>query len=49
MLQPYPSEFRRRALVLVHSGRTVREVARRLGISENCLYRPKSRDLVGQA
>jgi len=46
MPQPYPSEFRRRALDLVHSGRTVREVARTLGISENCLYRWKSRDLV---
>ena len=46
MPQPYPSEFRRRALDVVHSGRTVREVARTLGISENCLYRWKSRDLV---
>jgi len=46
MPQPYPAEFRPRALDLVYSGRTVREVARTLGISENCLYGWKARDLI---
>ena len=46
MPKPYPSEFRRRALDLVASGRTVREVATSLGIAESCLYGWKSRDLV---
>jgi putative transposase len=49
MPQRYPADFRRRALDLVYSGRTVREVARALGISENYLYGWKSRDLVDRA
>jgi transposase-like protein len=44
--KPYPPEFRRRALDLVASGRSVREVATMLGIAESCLHRWKSRDLV---
>jgi putative transposase len=44
--KPYPSEFRRRALDLVASGRTVRDVAATLGIAESCLYRWKSQDLI---
>jgi transposase-like protein len=44
--KPYPPEFRRRALDLVASGRSVREVAAMLGIAESCLHRWKSRDLV---
>ena len=46
MPNPYPPEFRRRALDLVASGRTVRDVAASLGIAESCLYRWKSRDLI---
>ena len=46
MPRPYPPEFRRRALDLVESGRTVREVAASLGIAESCLYRWRHRDLV---
>ena len=44
--RPYPPEFRRRALDLVRSGRTVREVAASLGIPEPCLHRWRHRDLV---
>lgn len=36
MSKPYPSEFRRRALDLVESGWTVRDVAAVLGIAESC-------------
>lgn len=46
MPKPYPPEFRRRALDLVASGRTVRDVAASLGIAESCLYGWKSRDLI---
>lgn len=46
MPKPYPSEFRRRALDLGASGRTVRDVAAALGIAESCLYGWKSRDLI---
>ena len=46
MPNPYPPEFRRRALDLVASGRTVRHVAASLGIAESCPYRWKSRDLI---
>lgn len=45
MPKPYPPEFRR-ALDLVASGRTVRDVAASLGIAESCLYRWKSLDLI---
>jgi putative transposase len=44
--KPYSPEFRRRALDLVASGRTVRKVAAALGIAESCLYGWKSRDLI---
>jgi putative transposase len=44
--RPYPPEFRRRALDLVESGRTVRDVAASLGIAESCLHRWRQRDLV---
>jgi transposase-like protein len=46
MPRPYPPEFRRRALDLVESGRTVRDVAASLGIAESCLHRWRHRDLV---
>jgi transposase-like protein len=46
MPRPYPPEFRRRALDLVESGRTVGDVAASLGIAESCLYRWRHRDLV---
>lgn len=46
MPKPYPAEFCRRALDLVASGRTVREVAASLGIAESCLYGWKSHDLI---
>jgi transposase-like protein len=32
IVRPYPPEFRRRALDLVESGRTVRDVAASLGL-----------------
>lgn len=44
--KPYPPEFRRRAVDLVESGRTVRDVATSLGIAESCLHRWRHRDLV---
>jgi putative transposase len=44
--RPYPPEFRRRALDLVASGRTVRDVAASLGVAESCLYGWKSREMV---
>jgi transposase-like protein len=43
--RPYPPGFRRRALDLVESGRTVRDVAASLGIAESCLHRWRRRDL----
>jgi transposase-like protein len=43
--KPYSPEFRRRALDLLSSGRTVRDVAASLGIAESCLHRWKSQDL----
>jgi transposase-like protein len=46
MPRPYPPEFRRRALDLVESGRTIRDVAASLGIAESCLHRRRHRDLV---
>ena len=46
MPRAYPPEFRRRALDLVESGRTVRDVAAALGIAESCLHRWRHRDLV---
>jgi transposase-like protein len=44
--KPYPPEFRRRALDLIASGCTVREVAASLGIAASCLHRWKSLDLI---
>jgi transposase-like protein len=49
MAKPYPPEFRRKALDLVASGRTVVEVAELPGIAESCLYRWKSRDLIDRS
>jgi putative transposase len=46
MPRPYPPEFRRRALDLVESGRSVCDVAASLGIAESCLYRWRHHDLV---
>lgn len=46
MPKPYPPQFRRHALNLVASGRTVRDVAALLGIVELCLYGWKSLDLI---
>lgn len=46
MPKPYPPEFRRRALDLLETGRSVRDVALSLGIAESCLHRWKSRDLL---
>lgn len=48
MPKPYPPQFRRRALELVESGRTVRDVAASLGIAESALHRWRQRDLVDQ-
>lgn len=39
MPKPYPPEFRRRALDLLETGRSVRDVAASLGIAESCLHR----------
>ena len=47
--RPYPSEFRRRALDLVESGRPVRDVAASLGIAESGLYLWRHRDLIDRA
>jgi putative transposase len=44
--KPYPPQFRRRALYLLDTGRSVRDVAASLGIAESCLHRWKSRDLL---
>jgi len=44
MPKPYPPEFRRRALDLVDSGRSVRDVSQSLGIAQSCLYRWRSQD-----
>lgn len=46
MPKPYPPEFRRRALDLLESGRSVRDVAASLGIAESCLHRWKRRGLI---
>ncbi len=46
MPRPYPPEFRRRALDLAESGRTVRDVAASLGIAGLCLHRWRPRDLI---
>jgi putative transposase len=48
MPRPYPPEFRRRALDLVESGRSIRDVAASLGIAESCLYRWRNHDLAGR-
>ncbi len=37
MPKAYPAEFRARAVALVRAGRSVRETARELEISESCL------------
>lgn len=39
MPEPYPAAFRRQARALLDDGRTVRDVAARLGIAESCLHR----------
>jgi len=44
--RPYAPEFRRRALDLLQTDRSVRDVAASLGIAESCLHHWKSRDLV---
>lgn len=44
--KPYPPEFRRRALDLLASGRSVRDVAASLSIAESCLHRWKRQDLI---
>lgn len=46
MPKPYPPEFRRRALDLLASGRSVRDVAASLSIAESCLHRWKRQDLI---
>jgi transposase len=44
---PYPLEFRREALELVRSGRSVRDVAETLGVSEQTLRNWRRQDDVG--
>ncbi len=46
MPKPYPPEFQRRALDLLETGRSVRDVAASLGIAESCLHRWNTRDLL---
>jgi transposase len=41
---PYPPEFRREALELVRSGRSIRDVAESLGVSEQTLRNWSRRD-----
>lgn len=43
----YPPEFRRRVLDLVASGRSVADVARDLGISEESVYTWRRQDRIG--
>lgn len=38
MPKAYPAEFRARAVALVRAGKSVRETARELEISESCLH-----------
>ena len=49
MPRPYAPEFRRRALDLLQTDRSVRDVAASLGIAESCLHHWKSRDLVDRS
>jgi len=44
----YPAEFRQRVLELVASGRSVRDVARDLGISEQSIYTWRRQDRIDQ-
>jgi transposase-like protein len=44
----YPAEFRQRVLELVASGRSVRDVARDLGISEQSIYIWRRQDRIDQ-
>jgi transposase-like protein len=48
MPKRYPSEFRRRVLDLVASGRSVTEVARDLGISNQTIYAWRRQEAVDQ-
>jgi len=48
MPRPYPPEFRRRALDLVESGRSVGDFAASLGIAGTCLHRWRHQDLAGR-
>lgn len=42
----YPLEFRRRVLDLVEAGRSITDVARDLGISEQSIYRWRRQDRI---
>ncbi len=42
----YPPEFRRKVSDLVEAGRTVRDIARDLGISEQTVYVWRKQDLI---
>ncbi|WHT22973.1 transposase [Crossiella sp. CA-258035] len=46
MPKPYPPEFRRRALDLLESGRSVLDVAASLGIAQSCLYNWRRQDMI---
>jgi transposase len=46
MPRAYPAEFRRRVLALVEAGRSVREVAAELGISDQSVYSWRRQDRI---
>ena len=48
MPKPYPAAFRRQAPALLDEGRTVRDVAASLGITESCLHRWKRQQRVDE-
>ena len=48
MPKPYPAAYLRQALAQLDEGRTVRDVAARLGIAESCLHRWKRQQRVDQ-
>jgi len=48
MPRRYPPEFRRRVLDLIAAGRSVADVARDLGVSDQTIYKWRNQDLIGR-
>ena len=46
MARRYPPEFRRRVLDLIAAGRSVADVARDLGVSDQTIYNWRNQDLI---